>query len=574
MSRNFQSAYLAIKVTASMESADADEAANTIASQEPSNDVGGEPVVDNVVPQVDDGGGEVPAQIPEDASQGGSVETHVAGQEADVIPVTQPQEGETNVSQENNTIEAVASAPVDATEQGEEGQEVDHKAIEEVTESPVLKYDTSESPEALSTRVQAEMNVVKEGETEIENAVKAVDDITKVALEAHALISENGKIDPVQAILLNIALEQACLSLPSDMRDIDMPSMESFKDNGFLAAEVSLEGVMDKLSTAIDNVGISFQKTIKNGLGLIGSWTPLLERLKKRAEGFRDAIDGSNREDGLKTVKFRSAKTLTVDGKLPEPETVIKTVALYDTLAEQLLSPRVDDAFIAFIKSTTDVLKEGSVDEKDMGEASFHGVWSLQIKKGTLPDIFKLIPALKNNASGAHGITSDELEFKKSDPLFGNTVMVGMRPRSKSNTSTDKVEYSSNVTIERTGGLADGKELTTLTSGQQKQVIDLVIKLLDYTIQYWKSFKQRNQKVAEAYQYAHKANRDVINSHRWFARDAGQFVKVYTRVTKWGLYDARYEFMSHARAVIPALLDYVDQSTKATKANVAGQSGE
>ena len=503
MSRYISQAYLSLKP--SMESEEPEAVAALAGTEE-----GATPAAqtEDNIPQVDDvagtgeagdGEGEVPAAVPEEAAQGGNVETHVAGQEAEVQPVnTVNQEGETIVSQENNTIDAEASAPVDATKQGDEGQEVDHKAIEEVTESPVLKYDTSEAPEALSTRVQADMNVVKEGETEIENAVKAVDSITNVALEARALIKENGSIDSVQAMLLNIALEQACLNLPAELRDIDMPSMESHTANAFLASEVSMEGVLDKLSTAINNLGLQFEKTVKNGFSLIGSWTPLLERLKKRAEGYRDAIDQSNREDGLKTVKFRSAKTLTVDGKLPEPETVIKTVALYEAVAEQLLAPKVDDAFIAFLKSTADVLKDGSIDEDKLGEASWLGVWSLQVKKGTLPDIFRLIPALKNSASGVHGITTDGIEFKKSDPLFGNTVLIGGRPRSKTNTATDTVEYSSFVTVDRLGGLADGKELTTLTSGQQKQVIDLVIKLLDYTITYWKGFKARNQIVMEA----------------------------------------------------------------------------
>lgn len=481
----------------------------------------------------------------------------------------------TTVSMEDN-LQAEATAPV-KTDANVDDNDVNTDAL---TETPVEKLDSSKSPEALSTHVHAEITKVKEGETDVDNAIESAEKIINISTEAMSLIRHQGALDRVSAQLLNVALEHAMVHWSEEDRLAcsDSVSLEHFDGaSAYSATEISMEGIVDKLSTAINNITLSMQKHIKDFFGMLGAYTPLLERLKKRAETIRGSIDNSRREDGLKEIKFAKVGNLVIDGKVPEPATLIKNVEYWSTCLNDILSTESEDRIIEWMGKSVEALSRATKDDKDWEQDS-DGHW--QIKDGltlsaaSRPDIFKLYPNIaKLNASGVHGWSDDNFEFKKSHPLMGNMNIVLYQHRANAKTGNVRVEWAPGFRFDQERGYNGEKVITALTSKQQMVIIDRVIKELDMVLGFWKGYKSRNEKVMRYFQDVHKTYREVKSGADWLSHrgDVANEMKSLAKSYKTCNITMRTEAASNLKGIASTLIDYVEASRIATQANVAGQ---
>lgn len=481
----------------------------------------------------------------------------------------------TTVSMEE-ALQAEATAEVPTDVNGDD-TEVNTDAL---VETPVEKLDSSKSPEALSTHVQAEITKVKEGETDVDNQIESAEKIINIATEAIALTQQQGALDRVSAQLLNVALEHAMLNWSEEDRltHSDSVSLEHFDGaSAFSATEVSMEGVMDALSTALNNVVLGMQKHIKNFFGMLASYTPLIERLKKRAETIRGSIDNSRREDGLKEIKFAKAANLVIDGKVPEPSTLIKNVEYWALCLNDILSTDAEDKIIAWMGKSVEALSRANKDDKDWeanGDGTFDLKAGLTLADSARPDIFKLFPNIaKLNTGGVHGWTDETFEFKKSMPLMGNVNIVLYQHRKNAKTDNVRVEWAPGFEFEKERGYNGDKTITALTSKEQGVIIDHVIKELDVVLGFWKGYKSRNEKVMRYFQDVHRTYRETKSGAGWFSarRDVANELKGLASSYKMTCISARTQAASNLKGISSTLIDYVEASRTATQANVAGK---
>lgn len=475
------------------------------------------------------------------------------------------------VSTESAAATTVAQ-PTAPVEQKQDDSEMANKQIDELTkESSVDAGDSSQSPEALSTRVDAEIKVVEEGFTEVENQIKKSDALINVSNEAHAIVADKGYLTQVENHFLNVALA----NIGPEMLEA-MPSVENYdgsRATELSQTEVSLEGIVDNISTAINNTILAVQKTIKNGFGVLGALTPVLDRLRKRAVAIKEGIDNSNREDGLKEIPFKGMGNLVVDGKAPEATTIIKTLKVSEELAKQCLDAGIDKAFLKFAQDTVDLLAQGSrtanEDPDDMALMND----GIQIPFDQYPSIFNLIPAgATQTASGVHGWTDDNFEFKSSVPLFGDRRAVTYQHRKNRKNDNVTVEYAPGLEYEvMLGAKERPSTIQVLTSKEQVEVIDSVITLIDTVLAFWKSYKSRNDAVQKYFQGVHQTYRNIKTSDRVAATSFAKGVKWLSKAYKHTLWGAQYGTAIYVRDVAMGLTELVEKSSKATQANVAGK---
>lgn len=479
--------------------------------------------------------------------------------------------------EEQNIIDATENTDGMETPAGGEMTDVKAKITGEVLgegkDSPVEVQDNSQTPEALAGGVEVEFKKIAEGQTEIENKVQALTEIENVAIEMMKIVEKNGALTAMEAMMVEVALNNAVRNLPEELRGFDLPSMENYTVLGLAASstEVSLEGVLDKISTLMNNITLSIEKQIKNAFGFIGSFTPLINRLMARAVTVKGMLKDSNREAGLKEIKFKQIKTLIVDGKVPEGKTVIQTLKAHQQVITEILSTDAEDAIIGFIKESNAALSKGKVAEKDYDDVNFTPN-AVTVAAVTYPSIFKLFPsAAKMQTAGVHGYTDDNMEFRRSVPLFGNVAAVTYSNKENPKTNNVTVVWAPGLTFERLGDTPATDTAFVLTHKEQVQVIDGVIAELSMTLEFWKSYANRNKKVMQMYQQVHKQWLNDKNNSGMLSlqRDVSRFAKDMAVYYKAVLFGARYAAAMNVKGTTSMLISYVEASARATQADTA-----
>lgn len=485
-----------------------------------------------------------------------------------------------NVSvEEQNVIDATENTEVMDTPAGDEMTDVEETAAGEVLgdgeTSPVEAHDASETPEALAAGVEVEFKKIAVGQTEIENKIQALDQIDNISVEMIKIIEKNGSLTAMEAMLVNVALDNATRKLPAELRSFDMPSLESYHTIGLASAatEISMEGVLDKISTLVNNISLSIQKQLKNALGFVASYTPLIERLLKRAQAVKSQIKNSNREAGLKEIKLKTAPKLAVDGRSPNGETTVKTLKYCQQCISEVMSNSAEDALIQFIKeSTAAMMREGAAGKDDTSMWRMHGLKQIQVPALKYPDIFRLYPTIaKIDTAGVAGYADEGLKVKRSLPLFGGVAFTVFTNKVNPKTDNVEVKWVPGLNVLPYGDRLESNTVTVLTAREQTIVIDGVIDMLEELLSFWKSYRARNEKVYRMFQDAQKQWLSVKNNSMagYRQRAIGRWGRDVGTMYKLCLFDGRYQVAMYAKTVTGALISYVEASARATQADSA-----
>lgn len=429
--------------------------------------------------------------------------------------------------------ENVAETETNASEISTQEPEIATKA-EEAPESPVEPYNTSESPEALAKGVVSDVKKIETGVTQVLNEDRAISELENVATEMRAIIAEKGAMTSAESKLFNVAVQNALKNLPG--AETDLPSMESFADQSVsaFATELSLEGILNTIRISVENFGERLDAGLADVASVADSIVPLLDRIKKRAEGVRGKVNDSNREDGLKTLSGDFISALYLEGRVPEADTVVKTVGLLDSLSKEVFAKEVLTAAESAVGETA----------KD-------------------PDLFKLFPTVaKLNHSTSNTAAEEALDIKRSETLFGDKALAVSAFKSGKQYGQGQEIVPQLVILDLNEEGSDS-EIQTLTSKQQEEVLDGVIGAVTPAIEYYTNFaegiKGLQAKFSEAYGAAKAGEED--------SQVATYAVEGVAKTWARGVFVGQTKFAQYLGEVGEALISYVDKSTAATQAD-------
>lgn len=503
------------------------------------------------------------------------------------------------VSLEENHIQAKPTAPVE----GELESPTDFKTLSDALKTTVALSDDSESPESLSTHVQVELRKVAEGETEIENALKAADNVVTTSLEAMSIYDPSvnkmatGKMNRTEAMLLSLCMDISSKTTGVDTY-LDMPSLECFEGGmAYGSTEVSLEGLAEKIDTALNNIGLSIEKSILNGVGLARSFTPLIGRLRARAQAALRNVNDSNREAGMKEISGSFAKKLSVDGRSGEAKTILKAADALATVTAEILDESKADKVVAFVKQSQRGLMSGlDLDDEKFqrnplylllyhffGRAGEIGATiiadgianQVKVTSDVMPDLTAIY---SNTAKHNYVIDSPKggktLDAKRSDDLFGGKVVSISKYKPTIDVRLNNTTVPSIKLITINDIIGDGK-CQTLTSKEQREALTKAIIMLDAAESYWKGYGTRNEARKKVYQEAFKtvmSLRREANSfggaRKMFAVTALQSYPKYITWLFWrGVVKSQKDIAVYAKDCASALIDYAIASTAATQAD-------
>lgn len=502
------------------------------------------------------------------------------------------------VSLEDNNIQAEPTAPVE----GEVDNPTNFKAHDDALQTTVALSDDSESPESLSKHVQVELHKVAEGETEIENALKAAENVVTTSLEAMSIYDPTvnkhatGKMNRTEAMLLSLCMDLSSKTTGVDT-NIDMPSLECF-DGGMAygSTEVSLEGLQEKIDTVFNNINLSIEKSILNGIGLAKSFTPLIGRLRTRAQTALRNVNDSNREAGMKEVSGSFAKKLSVDGRSGEAKTILKAADSLATVTAEILDESKADKVVEFVKQSQRGLMSGlDLDDEKFQRSPLYLLLfffgnlgggtamviadNLASQVKVTPDVMPDLTSIYTNTA-KHNYVIDSpkggktLDAKRSDNLFGGKVVSISKYKPTIDVRLNNTTVPSIKLITINDTVADGK-CQALTSKEQREALTKAIIMLDAAESYWKGYATRNEARKKTYQEAFK----TITSLRREARAFGGARKIFTvavldnypNYITWlfwrGVVKSQKDIAVYAKDCASALIDYAIASTAATQAD-------
>lgn len=500
---------------------------------------------------------------------------------------SQEDAGVNKLPEQPDAAENVAEAGTPSEIQTEEVQMA--TKAEDFPETPVEPYNESETPESLAAGVVSEVKKVETGVTQVITEDRAVGELENIAVEMLALIAEKGAMTSAESTMFAVAVQNAAKSL--DDSAVDLASMESFRNeqHAAYATEVSLEGVLDKINTALNNFGLRIEKGLKDLFGMANSLTPLLSRVKKRAEAVRSKVNASNREAGLKTISGSFIGKLSIEGRAPDAKTVVSRAATLAQLSSEVFGNKAIESATVYGREAISAVAEAvKLDELQDRPSIWWYIFldprivapmlknqtgnAIRVDGGKTPEFFKLFPtAAKINHSVGNARVERNLEIKRSETLFGEKALVTSQYKRE-------VEFGAGrhtvpmLTFVSLNGKSAGGEIQTLTSQQQTQVLDSVIKSVDGAISYYKTFGQRSKSAMSTYQQAF-ANLLKINKGSRAFRDATMMASMpyvidgMARSYVRGVYVHQGKFASYVGTTCDALIALVEKSRAATQAD-------
>lgn len=481
----------------------------------------------------------------------------------------------------------VAETEANPSEISTQEPEIATKA-EDAPESPVEPYNSSESPEALAKGVVSEIKKVETGVTQVLNEDRAVGELENIATEMRAIIAEKGAMTSAEAMMFSVATQNTLGSVGESIESVDLPSMENFgvADVAGYATEISLEGVMDKITDIANKAAGRISQGFQNIVGLANSLTPLISRLKKRAEAARQATNNSNREAGLKTIDDEdTAITLTVDGSVPNADTVVKTSKYMAAITSELFGDNAWKVADSMATETANSIKEAA-SATDFSEAVLANGWTMfllgelayaylakkgekavaastKIKTDKVPSMIKAFPTV---AKLNHSVDNPNLEAKRSLPLFGNEAIEVTALKPQITTDAGKVGGVGVRMISLGDYEAKTTEIQTLTSEQQRAVLDNVVAVCDGLIRYYKDFAKRSSLLQKTYASSFKDARNV-SEDKVVSRYTARIVQSGATAVIDGVFAGQGKIARSFAVTISALVDLVELSRKATQAD-------
>lgn len=500
------------------------------------------------------------------------------------------------ISQENGEIDANDNNPLLKVEDPA-------KVAEEEGTAVANDFEYVEPPEAIDGENQKQDDAIEEGEvlnkiTDIDNIVKesesdsdTIQAVATVAAEMYSIIAEQGKFTPAQAILFTSAMESFEKTMPSIADNASvMPSLESHSVVGlqYSNAQVSLEGVIERLDKGLNTLGLNINRLFKNGVGLANSMTPLFSRQLSRAVDLKAKLNNAHRDAGQKEVTGQFVSRLTVDGRLPDAQTVVRTTAYLNQCVSEILSESATNAATRYIKSAQKGL-EKSIDINNIEHpnewlnlaisflpGAFGGVASgiksiadrkkvmAQLKMdGTVtPELFKMYPSISkvNHPDGSN----KNLDYRRSLPLFNNTALIVSQYRPQ---VTQHLNYHQvpSIEISVSGGGEKGT-MQALTAAQQNDVLDGVIQMLTTSRDFYKNYAQRNAGCMKAYQEAYNQRWEMVKSMTFENQSSVSIAlplfEYYTRLFWRGIFKEQSKIAVYVRKTASALIDLVSVSAQ------------
>lgn len=500
------------------------------------------------------------------------------------------------ISQENGEIDPNDNNPLLKVEDPAKTAEEDGSAVAD-------DFEYVDAPEAIDGENQKQEDAIEEGEvlnkiTEIDNIVKesennsdTIQAIATVAAEMRAIIAEQGKFTPAQTILFTSAMESFEMAMPSITEGVTaMPSLESHSIVGlqYSNAQVSLEGVIERLDKGLNTLGLNISRLFKNGVGLANSLTPLFNRQLSRAVALKAELNNAHRDAGQKEVAGEFVSRLAIDGRLPDAQTVLRTTAYLSQCVGEILSDSATNAATRYIKSAQKGL-EKSIDldniehpnawinlaiaflpdgisgivSKIKGIADRKKVMAqLKMDGNVTPELFKMYPTISkvNHPDGAN----KNLDYRRSLPLFNNASIVVSQYRPQ---ITQRLNYHEvpAIKLEVAGGKEKGT-VQALTAAQQKDVLDGVIQMLTVSRDFYKNYAQRNAGCMKAYQDAYNQRWEMVKRTTFENSSSTNIAlplfEYYTRLFWRGIFKEQAKLAVYVRKTSSALIDLASASAQ------------
>lgn len=464
--------------------------------------------------------------------------------------------------------------------------------------------DTSETPESL----MVEADGIAKQEDEVVKEIEEDDVAIEQLMSYRYTLDDIKSLDAISAKLLFVGLENIkCLNKHS----LALPSMESFTGrNSEHATNVSQEGIMDVVREINEDLGNKIVLLLKKGVAVAQSMTPVLNSLKTRANKLANSIDQSKREAGMKEVSGSFATKLSVNGITGSVKTIFDTAKTLLELNDEILHPRVykvmADAAIqgaTVIKNANptdfEKLKIGNwqlllffvlvaaaensnnsagarvgADVAAAGQLTLHEYTTrknIKINRSILPSLFKLFPKASKHDTGPKKIFR-HLDSRRSDPVFDGTVIAVYDFNEK--LSGQNLDFGwADMKVVRVKFKNNNNKLPTLTSKEQKELVDIAISLIDTNLEFWHGYEKRLSELKRAVstvttmmQEYERETRKQMNTATAFFRDAVfNLPRWYYRMYFNAAVGGQKELARYNTGVIKAMLEYVTVSMHATQ---------
>lgn len=515
-----------------------------------------------------------------------------------------------NASMEENTLDANDNNPLLKAEDPAKAAEEDGAKIAnefEYVESEAVdgenqKPDEAVLVEAVKDTTVAVKNIVEETKTNADT----LDAVASVAQEMYAMIQERGKLLPVE--MLTIQNHMASLEARDawvGQSDVKMPSLESFKVVGlqYTTSQVAMEGVFASLNAGIKKLFARVELLIKNGSGLAASGLKLVETRKAAASDLMRSLDGSHREAGLKEVSGSFVSRLLVDGRVPDPSTVLKTAVYMNQCMGELLSDNATKYAADHIREAMKGLMEGIRTDRMDRPSGWLTFWiffffgggylpvipaikvahdmlktrsQIKVDPRMSPQLFRLYPNIAKVNSDADARI---LEAKRSLPLFGNVaIQVEQYADVVRREEINKTNVP-NIKLVKVGRPTGGNTMTALTAAQRKDVLNSAVNLLDSAGEYYREYAARNKEFYKTYVDNLDTGLKFIDENSrqgtpYANAIVGSAAGWYTRVFWAGIFSEQAEIAKYAANTAGALIDLVRASSAVAKANVEGSASQ
>lgn len=501
---------------------------------------------------------------------------------------------ETNafVSQESNSVDPNTdknplldnSDPTDGAEPDRKHGDDFQVAGEDLVEVKATPESEFHQEGEVLNKINEIDNIAKEGQ----DTADAVEALAAVSCEMYAILADRGQLTSGEALVLR-GLVTSCESAIPALANTEtaMPSMEDFNipGLGYSNANVSMEAIGEKIDSAMNSLGLNLERLFKNGMGLANSLTPLFTSQIKRAQAIKAGLNNAHRDAGQKTISGSFVGSLSIEGRAPDANTVLRTAGYLGDITDQVLSYSALDSARNNVTNAMNAIKNG-VDLKDVKKTGliaklivlFGGnnpvtfLTSIGVRDAIYSqltfdgqytiDMFGLYSSLakvQTSSEAAH------LEARKTLPLFGGTEIVVTDYRKNFSTQINHTAVPS-IRIVKGKKTADSSEMQALTSQQQQQVTDAALKILLAGRNYYKDYATRNKRAMETFKAAFKmqqqTNRENIAADRRFENMyVTNAFNYYSRLYWRGIFIDQSKVASYCRKTSKALLDLVEASS-------------
>lgn len=514
------------------------------------------------------------------------------------------------VSQESNTIDPNSDKnPLLDNSDPSKGSEADREHGDDfqvvgedlVEVKKVTENEVYEEGEVLN-KITSIDNIVKEGQTNS----SVIEALAAVSIEMYGILGAQGKLSPGEYMAVSGIVASCEAAMPS-LRETEtvMPSMEDFKipGLGYSNTNVSMEGILEKLETATNNLNLNLDRLFKNGIGLATSITPLINNQLKRAKELQGTLNGARRDAGQKEVKGGFINALMIDNAAPDAATTIKTAKYLNQCINEVTSSTASDEAKKLITQLQQTVRNG-VDGETIKSPSIilHSIlagfavrlvfgaagvagslankaanaitkkvtakWldykvnkQIKLDGSVAPELFKLYPTVaKVQTSSPAG-----LDGRHSLPLFGNRVItVTQYSREVDSNAFDRIVPS--IRLEKAGKAKAGASMEALDPSQQKEVLDSAIAMLTAAGDYYRDYAKRNRNAMDVSKTTLTLIQEVRADTSPFTQRAVR--NAFTRTMAWytnmfwrGIFADQSKIANYARSTSKALIDLVEASS-------------